>query len=108
MLSKKEIMLNPPNEVHLSLDVPSNIVTDEQLHKYLWDNFHIDLDTDSESDNYYDLFYNQDLRSMMGFMRDWCNFVIFPTYYIERDEPSSNWSKMWRQLVRQSEVINLD
>lgn len=104
MPTRKELMLNPPNEVHLYIHFPKSVNTWEDMKKYLWNNFHIDWDIDPESDYYEHLFYNSDLRSMMGFLYG-DDFVIFPQYYVDKDDPSSNWSKMWRQLVRQSDIL---
>jgi hypothetical protein len=105
MQTKKEAMLNPNNEIHLDLNETlerKGINTYRKLKNYLWKNFHIDLDTDSKSENFEDLFYNSDLRSHMGFMVEFGVFVIFPQYYIIGEE----WAKMWRRLVRESDIID--
>jgi hypothetical protein len=39
--------------------------------KMLSEKYHIDIDADGKSDNYGDIFYNQDLRSIMGYVEDW-------------------------------------
>jgi len=106
---KAQIMLNPQNEIHLDLNgtlEQKNITTYEELRTYLWKNFHIDIDIDSESDYFEHLFYNSDLRSQMGFMfPEFGMFVVFPKFYIDKD-PSSKWSKMWRQLIREATILD--
>lgn len=113
-LTKKEAMLNPPSEIHLDLSETLEklgIDSNRKLKNYLWKKFHIDLDIDSNSEQYEDLFYNADLRSFMGFMFEYGTFVIFPKYYYsdeDRKDLSSEWSKMWRELVRESDIVRLD
>src|SRR3972149_1982120 len=104
----KETMFNPKHEVHLDLSETlekKNITTYRKLKNYLWKNFHIDLDIDRNSDNCDDLFYNSDLRSYMGFMLEFGLFVVFPQYYIDKGHPETSYSKMWRELVRQSTIL---
>lgn len=106
MISKKQAMLNPPSEVILDVSLPQDIETYKQLQKYFWRKLHIDIDVNPESDYFEHLFYNQDLRSFMGIMLEFPSvFVIFPKYYRD-DNPNTMWSKMWRQLVRQSEILD--
>lgn len=107
----KETMLNPKHEVHLDLSETlekKDISTYRKLKNYLYKNFHIDLDIDRNSDYYEDLFWNSDLRSRMGFMLEFGVFIVFPEYYIDRENPESEYSKMWRELVRQSTIIMED
>jgi len=110
IITKKEAMLNPPNEIHLDLSETLEklgITSYRRLKNYMRKKFGIDLDIDPKSDYYEDLFYNSDLRSRMGFMHEFGAFVIFPKYFIDRDDPSSSYSIRWRELVRESEIVRL-
>jgi len=92
---------NPPKNVYCELK--SNLFIDEEdLQKFLWENFHIDLELDEDSNYRYDLFYNSDLRSFMGYMKDLGCFHIITTYYIP------GWEDLWKKLVDSCEVIRSD
>jgi len=105
-VNKKQLMLNPQNEVHLLLNLPKDIDTYKKLQKHMLWQYHIDVDLSCEY--FGDLFYNADLRSFMGFVYEFgnpCYLVLFPQYYIDKDNLASQWSKWWRALVRQSEAV---
>jgi hypothetical protein len=95
------VIEHPPHELKLIVNFPPEVVDDESMHDYLWDNFHIDMETDPNSEHYEELYYNYDLRSRMGFRYgDENEFIIFPRHYAKGKE----WSEWWAKLVNMSEV----
>jgi len=55
-------------EKRIEIDIPESIHTYKQLSKHLRKKFGIDVGTDEDYEGY--LFYNPDLRSMMGFVEE--------------------------------------
>jgi len=113
MIPKEVLKRKPPNEVILTIKLPENMSDYEQLQKFLWKNFNIDVDTGD--DDYGELFYNADLRSFMGFVESLdgnkVTLRIFPEYYVswkkENGEkfldPDYCYTDEWLKLVDLSE-----
>ena len=55
------------------------------MNRGMWRRYHFRVDTDPKSDYEGHIFYNQDLRSIMGVTEDWSadtlELVIWPRYY---------------------------
>jgi len=102
------VYLKPIGEYHLAITLNTEIETDKDIQKYMWKKYHIDIDIDSESDNYTEMFYNQDLRSLMGFVWEFDNpltVVIWPEYYAQPE--NTFWGEFWRELIYNSELTTL-
>lgn len=117
---RKEIMINPPNEVLLEVHLPESVDTSRKLRNYFLKHFMIDIGIDENNeDSYEKLFYNADLRSYMGDVWDLyenpIRIYFLTKYYIDKqyiDETkidlSGSFSKTWRQIVRQSDILDAD
>jgi hypothetical protein len=116
---RKEVMVNPPNEVVLDVNLPESVDTPRKLRNYFLKHFGIDIGIEEENeDSYEKLFYNSDLRSYMGDVWDlWgippVRIRFLTQYFIDRqflDETkidlSGSYSKTWRQIVRQSDICD--
>ena len=64
----------------------------EGLSKFLR-RYHLDLDTDEESEEFLDLFYNSDLRSFCGWSEDFNQLRMFPVHFARGWEDT-----YWKQL----------
>lgn len=86
------------DEITLELPIPENIETYDQFKEYLWDEFHIDLVSNPDDDFDLNLFYNDDLRSIMGHLWELdptnhvATLILWPQYYIKFHE--SYWNKL--------------
>lgn len=57
--------------------------------------YHIDIDFDRESDYYEDLFYNADLRSIMGHVEEWLDnlvLIVNGQWYAGGSDYAGKWS----------------
>ena len=65
----------------------------KSVRKAIWNKYHIDIDDHSTSDNYGDLFYNQDLRSIMGHVDDWGDplYLIVSGRYFAGTDSRGEW-----------------
>lgn len=64
------------------------------VRKMIWKKYHIDIDADNKSDNYGDIFHNQDLRSIMGFVDDWGDpflLIISGRYFAGGNDYEGKW-----------------
>jgi len=106
-MSKDSLLQFPlPEEVHLLIRLP-NVNNMDEIRKHLWLEYHIDVDPDPESDYYLMLYYNNDLRSLMGFLHDWdevsAYLILWPEYYVDKDRPwDSYYNSRWKKLVENS------
>jgi len=57
--------------------------SDKKINKTLMERYHLDAELDEESDEYENLYYNADLRSLSGFILEFPDTIIlWPEYYV--------------------------
>lgn len=110
MLTKEEVMTTCPKSITLEVDIPDEIYCGdyEAVSKYLWDTYHFEVDTEDESDYFEHIFYNEDLRSIMGLVLEWCplTLYLYPQYYAsDLDNPDDYWTKRWNLLIKNSRIL---
>jgi len=116
---RKETMLRPSHEVVLEVHLPEKVDTPRKLRNYFLKHFGIDIGIEEDNeDSYEKLFYNADLRSWMGDVWDLyenpIRICFLPKYFLDyRDykefeeiDLSGSYSKTWRQIVRQSDILD--
>jgi hypothetical protein len=99
-----------PDQVQLVTKIPRSVDTYDKLREYMVKIYHIDVETDPDSDDFQKLYYNQDLRSMMGFIVEFdpgneVFMILFPKYYVDWNQPNSYWTKRWNLLIDTSRVV---
>ncbi len=103
VIDKQKIINNPPQNITLAVNLPRNIFTYEILRKYLWNEYHIDLNIYENSDYFEYLFYNNDLRSYMGKLLNFEDktavLYILTSFYV------LGWKEKWVKLVQNSIVL---
>ena len=80
-----------PDEVLITIPEPEN-GSDESLKESL-KKYHLDLDIDPDSEDYLNLYYNQDLRSFCGWSEEFNTLRMFPEYYAKGWE-DTYWKKL--------------
>jgi len=100
---KRKIIDNPPQNIILAVNLPKNILTYEALQKYLWNEYHIDINICQNSDYFEYLFYNNDLRSYMGkllnFEDQTAVLYILTSFYVP------DWEEKWEKLIQNSSIL---
>ena len=78
---------------------------EDEVNKYLWDNYHFEISFGEDTEIPDGVFYNQDLRSFMGYYIDEAGsgslrLYIFPEYY------KLGWEDTyWKKLMEDCEII---
>ncbi|MCK5139593.1 MAG: hypothetical protein KAQ85_07120 [Thermodesulfovibrionia bacterium] len=96
----------PPENIVLKIPHPIESGTLKEISDYLQKEYHFDTPSESDYEGYGHLFYNADLRSIMGDVLDWdcetitCNINAF-TYA----EGGGCWQEYWEKLLEASEII---
>ena len=108
--ARKEAITNCPKEIVLEVSIPDEISCKdlEAVADYMYQKYHIDIEVDEESDYFENLFYNQDLRSRMGLVLNWCPLTLWiePQYFASNlDNPDDFWTKRWRLLIKDSLIM---
>jgi hypothetical protein len=108
--AKKEAITNCPKEIVLEVPIPDEISCHdlEAVADYMYQTYHIDIEVEEESDYFEHLFYNQDLRSIMGLVLNWCplTLLIEPQYFASNlDRPDDFWTKKWKLLIKNSLIM---
>jgi hypothetical protein len=108
--AKKEVIINCPKEIVLEVSIPDEICCEEyeKVADYMYQTYHIDIDVDEESDYFENLFFNQDLRSQMGWVMNWCPLTLYikPQYFASNlDRPDDYWTKKWKLLIENSLIM---
>jgi hypothetical protein len=82
--------------------------SDKAMNRGMWLRYHFDIDIDRRSDYEGHLFYNADLRSIMGAVEDWfgdtISMIIQPRYYAckwgDKREYDEEWGETyWKNLL---------
>lgn len=110
MLTKEEVMIKCPKDITLEVSIPDEICCNDyaSVSQYLWDTYHFEVDIDEDSDYFERIFYNNDLRSIMGLVLEWCplTLYLYPQYYAsDLDNPDDYWTKRWRLLIKNSIIL---
>jgi len=105
--------ITAPNQIILDVALPSDLspYDTELLAEYFMQNYGMDIDSDPESDNYEEIFYNADLRSRMGMIwgegsdMSTVRIVFWPRYYLKGETPETYFGKNWLRLMKNSVVV---
>jgi len=65
----RKLMYDYPNSLDININLPSGL-TEYTLNLYLNKEFGFTIDLDYESNEFENIYYNQDLRSLMGYVSD--------------------------------------
>jgi len=73
--------------------------TDEAMNRTMLRRYHFEIDIDRHSDYEGHIFYNADLRSIMGEVEDWWGghivMVVSPRYYARQWGPEGAYDEEW-------------
>lgn len=86
MITKEELIQNPPDQVHLSLSLPGTVWNYKRLSGHMFRKYHIYVSSDTEEKMPEHLFYNTDLRSDMGFVYDFAEGNHGTISYVPRNK----------------------
>jgi hypothetical protein len=104
--TREGLIEDPPKNVELTVRVPEDRCTCEEISGHLRDEFHLEIECDPDSAHYLDLFHNQDLRSLSGSAVDWrcgeADLVVLPRYFSELEDAGGE--RYWKKLVEASEI----
>jgi len=108
--AKEEAMTTCPKQIILEVPIPDEISCHdwEAVSDYMYKTYRIDIDFEEDSDYFEHVFYNNDLRSEMGFVMNWCPLTLYlhPKYYAsDLDNPDDFWTKRWRLLIKDSLIL---
>ena len=96
------VIKNPPPHITIEVTIPGTIDTKQQLADYLKSEYSIDINLVEDSLHYENLYYNSDVRSVMGFLKelggDTATLFLRPMYFIE------GWEENWAKLIANSEI----
>lgn len=101
---KEKYKTQPPRYVVLKTPVDSTGEL-KDICKQTWPAYHIDISYCPESDEYKELFYNYDLRSIMGTVLEYDSESI--TWSIDTEAYRSGggcWQEYWEKLLSVSEI----
>lgn len=90
------------NEVRIVIPRPNGPrggETDEAMNRGMWRRYHFTIDIDRNSDYEGHIFYNQDLRSIMGTVEEWCGdhilLIVQPRYYAREWGREGAYDEKW-------------
>jgi len=74
-----------PKNLRLEIGLPN--LSPKEIEKYMFREFNLDPCLEKELDNYEQLFYNSDLRSICGFIEEWdsisMTFILFTQAFVK-------------------------
>ena len=108
--AKEEAITTCPKHIILEVPIPDEISCEceQDVSDYLEKKYHFYVDVDEDSDMYEQIFYNNDMRSVMGLVLDWCPLILYlrPQYYAsDLNDPDDFWTKRWRLLIEDSIIL---
>lgn len=102
---KEEYKDNPPRYVFISIPHPP-ASTLKEIRDFTWKEYHVDIDTCPESNEYMDLFYNWDLRSHMGHVEEHTQQSI--TLMVDTESYRSGggcWQEYWEKMLKNATYV---
>jgi hypothetical protein len=104
--TKDELVEDPPLQVELTIPVPEDRCSCEEISAHLWENYHFELECAPGSAYYQQAFTGPDARSLMGSALTWecgkVSFLALPKYYRRMEDEYGK--RYWEKLVEDSEV----